>query len=288
VRSVAKVRQITDEPATNAKYSVEEIIQLLEESYAEVLQELQRSSNTKIVAKYTFTYSSATELYAVPPTVGQIISIGEDDDDTGTKIFYKKGSRLSPYGTKCIIENNWIRFQPGYIADGTTVTVRFQPDGCARLFAANSATVDNTANTITIPDSVTAGYRDRRANSYLGSVVHIMPNTDNTVEQYQVVSAQSDSVLTVEPGWSPALVTSTDNVDFEIIPPFPSAMDLVVATRAALKIILAEGNTIRYGMVGKEYSAQMRSLRMFISQKDYSQGSTRNQDGRTTRRMRGF
>jgi hypothetical protein len=220
--------------------------------------------------------------------VGQIISIGEEDADTGTKLLYGKGSRLSPYGTKCIIENNWIRIQPNYILDGTTVTVCYCPDNCARLFAANSSTFDNTLNTITIPDSVTAGYRDRRANAYLGSVVHILPNTDNPVEQYQVVSSQSGSVLTVTPGWSPDLVTSVDNVDFEIIPPLPSALDMVVATRASLKIILAEGNTIRYDMIRKEYEAQMRGLRLHISQKDYNSGVTRNPDRKTFKRFRGF
>jgi len=275
-RMADRIRKLTDEPSTNAKYSDAELYEFIHESYISVLQEVQRNQNTQIVAKYTFDYTAGTDMYALPATAGTILAIGEEDDTYGTKWFYEKGSHLSEYGTRVTLEGNFVKFQPLLITSGTTVTVWYLPSGCAKLFNAKATTITSTAITFT---SLNLGTRDVRPDAYVGSMLRVMPDDTNTVEQERIITAQSGDtyeVYTVSPAFSP---TPTSTTEFEICPAFPAAMDMVVATKVALRIVGIEGDTKRYKILTKEYSDAIRTLLLQTANKDFQQGSLRRGDG---------
>ena len=275
-RMVNSIRTMTDEPTVNKKYSDAQLYDFIQESYIQILADVQHNSNTQIVSTYTFTYDSDIALYALPATTGTVLSIGQEDTTTGTRWFYEKGGQLSEYGSKVSLEGNFVRVQPGSIVNDATVTVWYLADGCASLFNAASTTFDTTSVTF---GTLNAGTRDVRPYAYVGSKLRVLNDTVNSVEQERIITAQSGDTYekyTISPAFSPAL---TSPVEFEIIPDFPRTMDNVVAIKVAMRLVGVEGDTDRRRTLEKDYVDAKRTLIMSAAHKDFQQGSLRRNDG---------
>ena len=275
-RMVNSIRTMTDEPTVNKKYSDAQLYDFIQESYIQILADVQHNSNTQIVSTYTFTYDSDIALYALPATTGTVLSIGQEDTTTGTRWFYEKGGQLSEYGSKVSLEGNFVRVQPGSIVNDATVTVWYLADGCASLFNAASTTFDTTSVTF---GTLNAGTRDVRPYAYVGSKLRVLNDTVNSVEQERIITAQSGDTYekyTISPAFSPALTTP---VEFEIIPDFPRTMDNVVAIKVAMRLVGVEGDTDRRRTLEKDYVDAKRTLIMSAAHKDFQQGSLRRNDG---------
>lgn len=281
-RAVNRVRMLTDEPETNAKYSINELVDLIQESHVDILQEVQRVANTPIIATYTFTYSSSVTTYVLPSTVGRVVAIGEISATSGYREFYTSRSRLNAYGKGVKVEGNVISFQgTNYLQNGTTVTVEYEVSGCAKLYTASTAVF--TATTLTAGDAL-LGARDTRPYSYLGCVLRILPNSGNPVEQERIITGQSGdtyNVYTVSEAFSPAL---TGTVMYEINPPFSKGFDQVVPTQAAMTIAANEGNATRMKTLEVLYNRQIRTLAQMAGHRDGMQGSLNRTDGAFNRR----
>jgi hypothetical protein len=281
-RAVNRVRMLTDEPETNAKYSINELVDLIQESHVDILQEVQRVANTPIIATYTFTYSSAVTTYVLPSTVGRVVAIGEISATSGYREFYTSRSRLNAYGKGVKVEGNVISFQgTNYLQNGTTVTVEYEVSGCAKLYTASTAVF--TATTLTAGDAL-LGARDTRPHAYLGCVLRILPNSSNPVEQERIITGQSGdtyNVYTVSEAFSPALAGT---VMYEINPPFSKGFDQVVPTQAAMTIAANEGNATRMKTLEVLYNRQIRTLAQMAGHRDGMQGSLNRTDGAFNRR----
>ena len=288
-RGVNRVRKLTDEPVTNAKYDNSAMIEFLEEAYAEVLQDVQRSSTANIKSKYTFTYDEDVTDYVLPATVGRVLSIGEEDDN-GYKIFYESGSQQARQGTGCTVAGNIVKFQTTrYLTDGQEVVVYYLPTGCARLMVGATAADGFTTTTVTY-DNITLGTRDTRPGAYVGSVLRVLTDANNTIAQDRIITGVSANTLTytVSPAFNPVL-SAGNAASFEICPPFGEAFDLVVATKAALTITGIEGNETRQKTLSVDYSNKMRTLQLAATQKDAMGGPMqRSNTVRSTRGSRGY
>jgi len=284
-RTITAVRAYADEPTTNAKYSDSTILDYIATTYAEIIQNLQRNKTTQLVCSYSFDYSESQSVYPLPLTAGTIISVGTEETTYESKTFFHSGSWLNEYGTGMTIQEHEIHFQKQYLSDGTTVVVKYLPDGCATLFGGTTSTFDNTAGTLQF-ETLSVGTRDTRENAYVGSILRILPNSSNEAMQERVITAQSTTsktydTFTVTPTFSPVL---TGTVAYEICPPFPKAMDNVVALKTALRIVGIEGNQTRYRTLMNEYKDAMRSLTLQAANKNFMEGSHRHRDGFTALR----
>lgn len=274
---VNRIRQLTDEPSTNKKYSDVQLYDYIQEAYAGILGEVQRNSNTQIVSEFSITYDADEEYYYLPPTCGTVIAIGYKDTNYGTKIFYERGSHLSEYGTRVTLQDNYIHIQKGWLAVSDTITVWYLATGCAKLFNGTSADTI-TASSIQL-NTINIGTQDVRPYAYVGSKLRIVPDGTNAIEQERIITGQSGTtydVYAVSPDFSP---TPTHTAEFEIIPQFPSTFDAVVASKVAMTINGIEGDDKRWKISAKDYQDKLRTLLLQTSTKDFMQGSQLRNDG---------
>jgi len=271
IRMVNRIRLLTDEPSIHKKYSDTKMILLIEDAFAEILQDLQRSSTTEITSEVELTYDDDIEYYTLPPTCGKIISMGLRDSTTGIySAFFEPRSHLNAWGPGVQIEGNVIRIQPNYVTDGETITVKYKPNGCVKLF---KATTDAVAASTIKATTVDLGFFDTRPNAYLGCMLRIL---DSAYAQERIITGVSSTTLTVKPAFSPTLAGSEE---FEITPNIPLNMDHVVAAKVALAIVSGEGNETREKTLARVYSSAMRSCRLAAANKDFTGGQSARKGG---------
>jgi len=288
-RMLQDIRLMTDEPASDEKYSDADLIRFIEQEYVILLQEIQRNANTQIVAKYEFTVVADTLVYVLPATCGKVLSISTEGD-YGYKVFWDSRSHLSEYGQGLAIEGNTVRFQAGTVSTGTEMVVYYLPSGCARLFDAEAASLDTTNQLYVTASQANAGLGtiDLRPNAYAGSMLRTLPNDDNKGEQQRIISESSSSegtvTFTVESAFSPALAATTH---FEVGPPFSRTFDSVVATAVALKVVGLESNSERHKILLSQYKIQRRALVLGATNKDGMKGPIMHRDSPRIARKRG-
>lgn len=266
-RAIAKVRQSTDEPASNAKYTDVEIIEHLEESYMLILSEINRNSRTPAVARITKTIVSGTTTYVLPHTVGSVHGIYKGSAGGG-KVFYDSRSKYNPLGRGMWLENQTLHIQTtDMYGSGTELTIEYIPSGIARLH--NGVCTLNTAGTIvTFGATPNAGTLDTHHEAYAGCVFRCLGVDGTTIEgnylQERVITAYDETTrkATLDAPLSPIPTTDNGNIYYEIAPSISKGMDTVVALYAAYKLVSIEGNAKRAGSILKVYRNEIRNVRL--------------------------
>jgi hypothetical protein len=261
-----------DEPSTNAKYSDSEVIDLIEMEWANIMQEQVRNSQAPIVARHDFTFQSGQQHYVMPPTVGEVLMLGEHDSttDTSSGMFVPR-SRYNPAGPNFTIEGNIIRLDPKWQGSNTTVRLTYIPTGDVRL---HEGTLDNGGSdisngtdsaTVILADTPTTGSLDTRVNAYEGSVLRILSASTNDYEQQRVITSYdvTTRTATVKPGFDYAPGGAV--VTYEIAPLLFLFRDLLVSLSVARLLIGTEGDTTRYKLLERMWNEKMRALRLHQS-----------------------
>ena len=109
---IADVRRYTEEPVANAKYTDTILIRMIGQSYAHIINEINRCNSEPIVAKFDVTFVAETEEYVLPPLMGSIWAI-YSATDSGYKVFYNSRSQLNPLGRRVWVERNILHVQDG-------------------------------------------------------------------------------------------------------------------------------------------------------------------------------
>jgi hypothetical protein len=259
-RMLQETRLNLDEPGLNAKYTDAQLITKIEQAYAAVVGEVNRNNQTPVVGRYTITYTSGTNIYALPPHIAYIHAIYEEGDQ-GTKIFYGGRSMLNPAGRGIWIEGSWLHIQTDFMENNTDLVVEFVPNGTSRLhtgYLTNATHVNADKDEVTIGASVGYGTVDYRENAYVGCVLRIL----GTGAEERVITAYNRTTGVVTLASALSGTYTSGNSYYEIAPAINKGLDHVVGLYASRWIASVEGHTTRSAQIQKMYMDAMRNLRL--------------------------
>jgi hypothetical protein len=266
-RAIVDVRESTDEPQTQPKYTDARIIEQLEKAYIIILNEKNRNSRTPAVAKITKTVTQGVLSYSLPHTVASIYGV-YIAGDAGGKIFYDSRSRYNPYGRLLWIENQTLYLQSTDITGiGQDLTIEYIPAGTARLHN-GTCTINADGTVVTFGATPNAGVLDTHHEAYAGSVFRHL-GVDGTVVtgnflQEKTITAYDETTreATLDTPLSPIPTTDNGFIYYEIAPTIHKGMDTIVALYAAYSIMIPEGNSKRANGILKKYRNELRNVRL--------------------------
>lgn len=262
-RAIASFRRYIDEPSTNAKYTDAVLEQMLEESYAHIINEVNRCSIEPIVAKFNVTYVTDTTTYALPQLIGSIHAIYYESD-SGYKVFFDSRSPYNPQGRGIYVAGNTLHIQDNTLNNGDVTTVEYIPSGTARLHD-GTCTVDSTGKLVTFGATVTDGTLDTHANAYAGSVFRLISSSESAYNyiQERIITAYTNTtrIATLETALDPN-PESTGTTSYEIAPAIHLGLDHVVALYLAYWVAAIEGSITRARLLHKMWRDALRNLRL--------------------------
>lgn len=268
-RSIVNIREDTDEPTVNAKYTDARIIQLLEKAYILVVNEKNRNSKTPIVARITKTITSGQTVYTLPHTVGSVYGIYKlSDSGTGYKVFYDSRSRHNPLGRGMWIEGNSLYIQSTDMFNiGTELTIEYIPNGVARLHN-GTCTLNADGTVVTFGATPNAGDLDTHIEAYAGSVFRLLKIdgtviTGNNMQEVPVTTYDADTrQATLAVALDPIPTTDDGNIYYEVAPAISKGMDMVVATYASYRMEMKEGNRKRAAGLLDAFKNERRNVNL--------------------------
>lgn len=263
-RAIADFRRYADEPTVNAKYTDSVLADMLGQSYAHIIAEINRNKHEPVVARYTVTYVTGTSKYLLPPVISNIFAIYTEDTTTGTRVFFHSRSRYAMAGRSVWTEGNTLHVQQENIDNGKVITIEYIPAGTPRLHN-GTCTVDATGLVVTVGGAPNAGTMDTRLNAYGGMVFRLIASSDtayNYVQERNILSYNRVSLaLTLDIALNPnpqAVGTTT----YEIAPAIHVGLDHIMALYLAKWIAGIEGDLKRFRMVDALYHDVLRNLRL--------------------------
>ncbi len=284
--SVSKIRQIIEEPSVNVKYSDSDILGYLKGSIGSVLTDVNANTDHPVLVRWSMPIVVDKQSYTLPPHCQKLYRIAKVNSIDGTVEWeVLPGSRWDwgNYGFR--IEGNTIRllakWQTAY-----TVQVDFVPNSETYSHLATTATY--TANTVTLPASVTDGTLDTRPDSYCGYLFRVLSSTDSGAvytQERRVISHNNQTrVITVDEDFSPALAGT---ITYELVPSFSYLLQEVFCFHTAMTILGIEGAAKKYGLVKDIYNERKRALRQQL-RKEFRVGQVFEGQTTTNQRFRNW
>jgi len=260
-RMITSIRNYTDEPALNEKYTDALMVAEIEKAYPPIFNELNRNRNEDpITAKTTLTIVTGTTNYQLPAHVGEIMGQYKEDTESGTKVFYCSQVRYNPLGKIIWLEGNTVCVQPNYFSDGTTITVEYLPTGTARLHY-GTCSLNATGTVATFGTNPSLGTLDTHGNAYAGCVLRILSATTNNYIQERTISSYDNTTraATLSVALDPI---PTGTIYYEICPPLNRGLDDVIASFVSYTLLATEGSRQRADSSLTLYRIRMRDLRL--------------------------
>lgn len=273
-RMIAMVYSLSDEPQINNKYTDNDIIQKIQEEYVLALQRVNRSAKNKMLVTWSFTASSTTSRYMLPPTVGIVKAVYTKaglNGSTSPRFFFYEHQPEAAYPGQMSLEGHTLKFNyadyPEMFRVSDTVYVDYIPSGVCDLF--EQAVTTYSATTVTVPVATPVqGAVDRRPNAYLGATLRVIQDANNVQTQERVITSQAFSgtnlVLTFEPALDP--VPESSSIQVEVKPPMPLNMDSLIATGVAYRIVDREGSAGRAQALEADYNTKLGDLIQTVNQ----------------------
>jgi len=266
-RAMTAVRDYTDDPTVNKKWTDAKIIRQLELSYILVLGEKNRNALTPAVAKFTITIASGTLTYDLPYTIGTVEAVYEGDG-YGGKIFYDARGNYNPFGKRLWVEGNVLHMQrTGLLSTGTVITVEYIPSGISRLHN-GPCTINADGDEVTFNATVDQGTLDTHVNAYLGDTFRHINTigsvvTNNYMQERTITGwAHATRVATITPALTAVPTTDDGEILYEICPNIHKGLDLIVPMHTAQFICEIEGQTTRARHLEKALQKALRHLRL--------------------------
>lgn len=293
-RAIKDVRRYVDEPSVNAKYTDAVLVEKIEQCYATVIGDINRVRTSPVVARLSITMVAGQYTYPLPPTIGSVWSMYNEDTSTGSKTFYVSKGVWNSAGRGLWIEGNNLKAQVGTFAAGVIVTLEYIPNGTARLHnAAPNTTTGGTVNlagTIITLGTADTGVIDTRRYAYVGSVFRVLTHAVAAYaeEQERVIIAYTNTAgvfaATLDVALSPNPYNQTGAITYEIAPAINRGLDHVVALYLAVVITALEGDYGRNQMITRLYNQAVRAVRLDGYNSVLDQAYAPPQDGYGRRR----
>jgi hypothetical protein len=278
-RGIARWRLYTDEPGINSKYSNDDIIEMLQSSYAFVLGEVVRAipmGSTMMTAPMTYTdvllgTGATDQFYALPPYMKTILKVRllDSNKDELTTLFAQ--GMGNPYGKGWRIEDNVLWVSKMALPQGDYVRVEYYASGAPCLHEGTAGTINSTGTTITLAAIPTTGELDTHPSAYAGCRLRILSaGTNNYVQERNILSYDHVTrVATLSAALSPIPATS---VTYEICPVTDQLMDRAIVLHAVLDVLAIEVAPQRYSLMKDRMANALRELRLHYGQRDGATG----------------
>lgn len=171
--AVKRVRQLVDEPSIEAKYSDRDIVDLLNESWSEVVGDVFACAQHPPYAQHDIQLSTSQYVYPLPASVGEIRRIAKFSDNDEVEWEILPEGLLNPSGYGIILDgNHLLRMRPEHgLSD--VITIEYIPSGDITCHVGQ--VILSGATTTVFPVSPTAadvllGDLDGRPNAYAGCI----------------------------------------------------------------------------------------------------------------------
>ena len=292
-RGIEDVRENTDEPIINAKYTDARVIRQLEKAYIIVLNEKNRNDQTPATVKQTITIASGVTEYVLPYVMGTFLGL-YSRSDSGTKYYYNGRGMYNPFGRGMWIEGHTLHIQSvGSFGVGTELIAEWIPNGVARLH--NGTCTLNADGTIaTLGATPNAGTLDTHVQAYAGSIFRILDIDGDTVTgdymQERVISSYDHTKrqATLDVALNPVPTTDvTGHIYYEIAPFISQGLESVVPLYAAYRIMSIEGNRKRADSILAAYRNELRNVKLLAYYTNLPEAPRLRGDSLDNRRYRG-
>lgn len=264
---IDSVRQATDEPSVDSRYTDGAILLLARECWQTIWSDLAALGDQMLpCVRWDVTTQSGVQDYALPANCGSVVAIRQLRQDTGLPSHdLMPRSIYSPFGPGWTIEGKLLRFTP-IPTTAETWRVEYLPSaevGFLEGVAVGSISSDGLTVSLGTP---TAGSLDTRQNAYGGYLVRVTgPDGYETEERMISASAWNGSSETVDCTVSPAF-TATDIVGasgatYEVIPAYGPTLLGLLSTSIAMRIHANCSDTKRLQAQELIYQRQLAALR---------------------------
>lgn len=268
-RYLALIRENIDEPTTSVKYSDTSLITRAETAYANVLGEINRISQTQIVAKYSITATPEGGTYILPYTIGNIWAIySQITTGVPLRVFYHSRSRLNPSGRAVWVEGNELHVDAFSLGSDMDIIVEYTPSGTAKL---HNGVCEISADGLTVTFGATPykGSLDTHPHAYSGATLRILAVTGvgatGNFMQERIIGSYNHETreATLNVALDPVPVKGTGGyIYYEIAPAIHKGLDGILALYVAYEIASIEGNYKRSSGLMRMFSDQRRHIRL--------------------------
>jgi len=256
-RMVALIRLHADEPDVDAKYTPQQLLDLTEGAFEDVLVDLNAVQDAPLIVRHPLTFAQGTQEYLLPPGIDQLLEIAEIDSTTDRPLWsvYPRSAR-SPYGPIIRLEGRVLRLDPKWLSDSKTVRASYVPNGDFRLHYGTAGSA--TATTVVLAASPTTGTLDTRENAYAGAVLRILSDDNGYVQERTVTAYDRETrTATVSPAFDP---TPTGTIVYEVVPTYSRKVERVVALKVAIGLRATARDAKGVQLLEREYTKAQRHL----------------------------
>jgi hypothetical protein len=181
-----RIRAMVDEPS--AKYTDQYIVNhVIMPEMTNVLSRLENSNDAIILNELVYTPSVTTKFIQLPPNVGEVHRMNVVDDAGRVVRDYSPREMWNRSGPGWHLEGNTIRFRPsGARVAGETITLWYKAEGDFMPHYAldgRLVEVNDEVSRLELSSSPTLGQVDRRANSYIGAYLRLLPESPGVIEE---------------------------------------------------------------------------------------------------------
>ena len=264
---VTMIRQFTDEPSTEPKYTDSDLVRMIQDAFVDLHRTINVNTDHPILVGVDITLEDGVQDYLLPPQCGQLYRVAKMNSSTGLPEWEEwPGNDLDFSGQGFTIRGNTLHFTRDRNST-ETLNLLFIPNGEAYLHKGEAQAA--TASTITLDTSPDDGTLDTRANVYVGSMVRVLSD-DNGYVQERIITAYDNTTLvaTVTPDFSPTPAgTPPVTIVYEVLPQYSSMVRKAVVLIATLEVLASEANSKRYTIIERQLQRTLSSLRSFLASK---------------------
>jgi len=285
---ITQIRDETDEPSTNAKYTDAKLVNYISKAFSCVWNDINRVSKHVVVVQFDITVTTDKSTYVLPPTAGRIIDLQWIATD-GTTIYqyFNTSSHKQPTAPGMVLDGNTIRFQTTP-PDAFTLRVLFAPSGLVHLhYGTDADSVTSITNStsnencvIVVKSAPTAGTRDLRDNAYAGCIFRLLTAGVGGAGMIQdrVIRAYDPQTytFTVAPEYETADLPTVTGATYEITPLMADDLAWPVSLYVSRHLVALEGDRPRYSLINTEYNRAIREVRLREALFDTIRGSFMN------------
>lgn len=276
------IRDYTDEPVSNAKFTTDKLYPLIRDAYGQVVDDVNATADNPLIVTFTMSITDGDQYAMLPANVGQIVRIGEFDSTTGGWLSsWIPGGRRWSWGSGLSLEGSMLRFDPYAVSSGN-LTVQYIPKGEFLVHVGTCTAANASSTTLKLNSAPTDGYFDARPNAYIGSILRVLSMTGTQqigstactvfpVQERPIQSvAVTNLVATVAKEFDGDLSLATGSTyTYEVVPWFSYEIISAVAWHCAMSLhMIHGGDQVRAGRAAgarQMYNNAMRSLRGRVS-----------------------
>lgn len=185
--AIAQIRLFLDDPSVRVKYSDTKILDLMNESYQEILRDVYAMALNKLTMKFPITFTDGTDYYQLPPTVGEVIGITYTNDYGSTEVDLLPRPWGSPYEFGWKVEAGGRLYVKPTLGLGwpNTLDLEYVPSGDVVMHVGR---IDKTTATTTkiymgeVASPTVVGSIDRRPHAYKGCYLSLFAH-ENTAQK---------------------------------------------------------------------------------------------------------